>query len=152
MNKRNFCKKPTSYIEQLNLLKKRGLEITDDERIIRYLKQISYYRLSAYFLPYQETKNIFNKNTHFDRILETYRFDRELRLLIFDNIERIEIAIRSQMVNSLAETYKSSHWQDIETIFKASSYSLNPEFNSPFNEFQRIIRKSCNSKKSRSIY
>jgi abortive infection bacteriophage resistance protein len=33
----------------------------------------------------------------FDRVLELYLFDREFRLLLFDTIEKIEIAFRTQM-------------------------------------------------------
>ena len=87
-----FDKKVTTYAEQKELLKSRGLIIHDEGRVIRYLKQISYYHLSAYFIPYQREKDVFNSNIDFDQILQTYLFDRKLRLLVFDCIERVEVA------------------------------------------------------------
>ena len=47
--KKTFHKKFLSVTEQLNLLKKRGLLIENDERAKDYLKHIGYFRLSAYF-------------------------------------------------------------------------------------------------------
>lgn len=37
------------------------------------------------------------------QILNLYRFDRELRLFIFNEIEKIEVAIRSIIVNTACE-------------------------------------------------
>jgi len=144
--KMEFNKKPTTYDEQISLLKTRGLLIPDQERAIRYLKQISYYRLSAYFLTYQQIKDQFNKGVEFNQILDTYRFDRELRLLVFDCMERIEIAIRSQMNHILAQNHMSSHWQDNPDVFKPINPRRHFQVDS-FGEFQKIIRDNCNARK-----
>lgn len=141
-----YNKIPTTHEQQIELLEKRGLEISDKDKAFRYLRQISYYRLSAYFLPYQRIKNEFNVGTTFNKILDNYRFDRELRLIIFDIIERIEVAIRSQMTHILAHKYESSHWQDMSEIFKSPYTNKRGEIVSPFNELQRIIEHNCNAK------
>lgn len=115
--------KPTlTYTEQVELLKLRGLVICDEARTQRHLKNISYYRLSAYMLPYRQKENEilterFNNGTSWDNIYNLYLFDRKLRLLIFDAIERLEIAIRSQIIYQLSHKY-NSHWQDDSSIFK----------------------------------
>lgn len=147
MKKTAFYKKPTSYEEQLNLLLKRGLVIEDRDKVIRYLKQISYYRLSAYFLPFQKEKNIFNAGTSFENILEVYKFDRKLRLLVFDNIERVEITIRAQISHILANKYNNSHWQDNKDIFKKPYKTHQKVLINPYEEFQSIIKKNTASKK-----
>ena len=49
--------------------------------------------------------------------VEEYKFDRKLRLLIFDAIERIEIALRTQVIYQLSHKY-GSHWQNKKNIFK----------------------------------
>lgn len=90
-----YNKKPYSFQKQIELLKSRGLTVDDEPKALSYLQEISYYRLSAYFLPYQSVKDKFETNTSFDQIIKTYSFDRELRLLVFDCIERIEVAIRT---------------------------------------------------------
>jgi len=147
MDKIEYNKIPTSYEDQIALLKQRGLQIPDDGKALRYLQQISYFRLSAYFLPYQNIKDRFNEGVDFDQILDTYRFDRELRLLVFDCIERIEVAIRSQITQILAHNYKSSHWQDNPLVFlppyKDKRTGL---MTSPYSDLQQIIQKSCTAK------
>lgn len=144
--RRIYRKQPTTYDEQISLLLGRGLLIPEENNARRYLQQISYYRLSAYFLSYQQHKDIFNEGVNFNNILDLYKFDRELRLLIFDCIERIEVAIRAQMNHVLVQKYNSSHWQDIERIYKPSYYNKLGEEINPYNDFQAIINKSCNSK------
>lgn len=80
MNKQVYTKVPLSFQDQLVLLKSRGLEVPNESKALSYLQEISYYRLSAYFLPYQSTKDQFDPGTTFEQILDTYTFDRELRL------------------------------------------------------------------------
>lgn len=117
-----YNKPPLAYSEQVELLKSRGLIINYEERTQRHLENISYYRLSAYMIPYRQKKNgiltdRFNQGTSWDDIYNLYVFDRKLRLLIFDAIERLEIAIRSQIIYQLSHKY-NSHWQDNPSIFK----------------------------------
>lgn len=86
----------------------RGLLVPDIERAERYLSFISYYRLSAYTIPFQipdasgNGLHRFKPSTRFDDVLALYIFDRELRLLVMDAIERIEVAVRAQISNVLA--------------------------------------------------
>lgn len=114
---KTYKKKPLTYSQQVDLLKSRGLHFENISRAERYLSEISYYRLSAYFLPFCSKKDKFNDNASFDRILDLYLFDRELRLLVFDAIERIEVAIRTQMIYQLSHKYNDSHWQDNAALF-----------------------------------
>ncbi|WP_440993082.1 Abi family protein [Cysteiniphilum litorale] len=99
-----FIKPALSLEQQLDLLIERGLIVDDINRAKRYLEHIGYYRLSAYMIPYYENKvtHHFTKNTQFDDILNLYIFDRKLRLLLLEAIERIEISFRSQVTNSFA--------------------------------------------------
>lgn len=146
MSKKPFDKKPLVYEDQLNLVKSRGLVVADDSRAIRYFQQISYYRLSAFFLPYQQQKDKFNTGTTFDQILDNYSFDRELRLLVFDCIERIEIAIRTQLIYALATKYNNSHWQDDKTIFKQAYINHRGDSIDSFSELQKIINNARSAK------
>ena len=95
--------------EQINLLRKRGLILPNPERTLHYLQFIGYYRLSGYFPPFLDASGKFQKNTSFDQILNCYIFDRKLRLLIMDAVERIEIALRTTISNILCEHY-DAHW------------------------------------------
>lgn len=142
MSKRVYNKTPLSFTDQLELLKSRGLCVDDEPKALSYLQEISYYRLSAYFLPYQAKKDTFNSGTTFKQIIDTYSFDRELRLLVFDCIERIEVAIRTQIIYQMALHYKDSHWQDNQSLFIKPFYNKVGIKVDPFSEFQAIISKA----------
>lgn len=142
MSKKNYNKTPLSFQDQVSLLKQRDLVVDNEPKTIDYLQEISFYRLSAYFLPYQKTKDKFNPNTNFKQIIETYSFDRELRLLVFDCIERIEVAIRTQMVYGMATHYNDSHWQDNQNLFITPHYNKIGNLVDPYSDFQSIISKA----------
>ena len=112
--------KPALTIEQqLSVLSQRGLMIPDRERARQYLENVSYYRFSAYTRPFyipQQIEHRFLLGTTFDGVLSLYIFDRELRLLLLDAIERVEVALRSQMTNCLAEHY-GAHGYTAPEIF-----------------------------------
>ncbi len=118
-----YKKPPLSYTEQVALLQSRGTFVPDIPRAERLLANISYYRLSPYMLPYKKKENgtiidSFKEGTTWDMVYDLYVFDRKLRLLVFDAIERLEIAIRTQIIYQLSHKY-GSHWQDNPSIFKA---------------------------------
>lgn len=144
--KKPYDKNPLSFEQQLQKLKDRKLIISDDDKALHYLSQISYYRLSAYFLPYQKTKDTFDADTTFKQIIDTYSFDRELRLLIFDAIERIEVAIRTQIIYCMA-THNNSHWQDDKSLFN-NPYTTRAGYTiDPYTDFQSIISKAKDKKR-----
>lgn len=142
MSKRVYNKGPLSFEEQIALLKSRGLHIENEAKAISYLKEISYYRLSAYFIPYQQVKDTFNAGIEFRQIIKTYSFDRELRLLLFDCIERVEIAIRTQIIYGMALAYNESHWQDNRGHFIQPYHNKIGRLVDPYNDFQAIISRA----------
>ncbi len=71
------------------------------------LTRVNYYRLTGYLYPFKKhgEENFVDGTTLF-AIMERYNFDKKLRLLILDGIERIEVAIlRSQLVEYFATKY-----------------------------------------------
>lgn len=101
-----FEKPALTVDELLNKLRERGLSVADPQCARHYLSNISYYRLSAYMRPFyvpHQDKHSFLPGTSFEQVLDLYIFDRELRLLLLDAIERLEVALRAQMTNTLAE-------------------------------------------------
>jgi abortive infection bacteriophage resistance protein len=100
-----YTKQPISIATQISLLKDRGLIFEDEERAAHYLSNISYYRLRAYTYPFQDNEgktHPFKKRVTFEEILKLYVFDRQLRLLLFNAIEKIEIALRTQIIHEYA--------------------------------------------------
>lgn len=97
-------KRPTTYDEQINKMKERGCLFSDENYAKEILKQINYYRLTAYFLPYKENDKYIS-GTSFDNMYRTYEFDRKLRRLLLSAIEEIEIMLRAQISYYHAHTY-----------------------------------------------
>jgi abortive infection bacteriophage resistance protein len=97
-----YTKPSLSFEQQADLLISRGLLVNNRSDLIDILKAVNYCRLSAYWQPFVENTGNgnwhFKKGTTLDMIWNPYRFDRQLRVLFVDAIERIEIAIRSQLV------------------------------------------------------
>ncbi len=147
MSGKTYSKPFRSFDDQIALMQSRGLDVPDPVRAKMYLQQINYYRLSAYFLPFQSVNDRFDSGITFEHIIKTYSFDRELRLLVFDCIERIEIAIRTQFIYKLAEKYNDSHWQDNPSLFIRPFTDQYGKTVDPYNDFQKIIDKAKNARK-----
>lgn len=69
----------------------------------QWLRNVGYYRLSGYWYPYRvanrdkphQRLDGFQPGTCFDDIVLLYEFDRKLRTLLHDGIERVEVALRT---------------------------------------------------------
>lgn len=107
-----FTKPPLTIPQQLAKLKARGLVIADPAAAEHCLRYVGYYRLSAYALTFQDCTQPgkpFRPGTSFEQVVDLYRFDRELRLLVLDAIERVEVAVRSALNNELGLLH-GAHW------------------------------------------
>ncbi|MDR0738527.1 MAG: Abi family protein [Prevotellaceae bacterium] len=93
--------------EQITLLKSRGMLMKDEQKAAFYLGHISYFRLKGYWWDMQtdRTSHIFAPNSYFEDIIARYNFDRQLRLILFDAIEFIEIALRAKLIYHLSQAY-----------------------------------------------
>lgn len=107
-----------SYDEQLALLVSRGMEIADYDNALHCLQTLGYYRLSAYWYPFRTfeaskacthknpayiRKDEFYPNTQFSDAVDLYAFDKKLRLLTFEALECIEIAVRVDIAHLLGK-------------------------------------------------
>ena len=106
-----YTKSPLTFEQQLQQLKDRGLIIDDDDLALFHLKTISYYRLSAYWHPFRKTEqddvlsDDFEEGTQFTEVIRLYEFDRRLRLLVMDAIERIEVYARTLFTYHIGHRY-----------------------------------------------
>jgi abortive infection bacteriophage resistance protein len=96
-----YDKKPLTFEEQADLLLSRNLVVNRDE-LIEKLSKVSYYRLSGYWFPFLRADYTFYPGTTFSTIWHRYTFDRQLRLLFLDAVERTEIVIRTEVVYRLS--------------------------------------------------
>ena len=118
-SKITFEKQAFTIDQHIVLLKRRGLLLEDESRVRHYLCFIGYYRLSGYFLPFQipgDTAHTFYPGTTFDQVLQTYIFDRKLRRLVMDAVERIEVAARTVISDVMSQSH-GAHWYMEKTLF-----------------------------------
>ena len=139
-NKSNLYKKEhKTFEEQLELLKQKGLIVFNEQYALTKLKHINYYRLSAYFLPFQhkkddlENRDKFLPNTAFEDIIQLYTFDTELRKIIFEAIESIEVYFRTQIAYYHSSSFGAFGYLNID--------NLRSNLNQEFYELQQDILK-----------
>lgn len=120
MAKRNFGKEYKTPQELVSLLEARGLIINDCQKAQLYLQSIGYYRLSAYMHPFlREPKSLhqYKEGASFKKVMMLYRFDKKLRLFLFNEIEKIEIAVREAVMNMTAERTGDIYWLTNSSFF-----------------------------------
>lgn len=108
-----FTKQFTSSEDLVNLLRSRGLQIENRKNAELYLDNIGYYRLSAYMYPLLQMPKVahrYKKGTSFQQVMMLYRFDKKLRLFMFNEIEKIEIAIRRSVMQIPADMTNDPFW------------------------------------------
>jgi len=114
-----YGKQALTIADQVALLQVRGLQVADPVRAAKLLETISYYRLAGYWWPMQDDRvnHSFKPGSQFDTVISLYNFDRELRLLMFDIIERIEIALRTRLIYVFSMAH-SPWWFEDPTLFR----------------------------------
>ena len=88
-----------TYIEQINALKNDGFTIsaTKEQQVIKILQRIGYSRLKQY--AFQQS------NTDILGIYDVYEFDRQLRLLLLEYLEKVEILMRTTIIHHHSQKY-----------------------------------------------
>lgn len=133
-----YCKPHLSHAAQAALLIRRGL-VADFNLLVSRLKDVGYCRLRAYMHPFRkrnskgEIEDSFVHGTTLDKVWLHYRFDRKLRFLLIDAIERIEVALRSNIAYH--------HTKDLSP-FAYASPSYFPKWKGYMQGLERVrIRK-----------
>lgn len=110
---------PLTHEQQVNLLILHGLCADNDQEraeIAERLRNIGYYRLEEYTWPFRKLNKdaagnlipyprspYFKDGIHMHLIWETYLFDRRLRILLLDAIERFELSMRNRITQILVD-------------------------------------------------
>lgn len=111
-----------SFKDQLQLLKSRGMQVDNDDAALDYLERIGYYRLSGYWYPMRRIDHAESKRqntpvraddfvpgSRFEDAVRLYVFDKKLRLLALDALERIEMAVRVDVAYNLGKRDPLAH-------------------------------------------
>jgi len=142
-----YAKPALTVDDQVDRLRDRGLALGDRAAAIKQIRAIGYYRFSAYCLPFEHKTTsgsprtkLFLSGVHFDHIIDLYVFDRKLRLLVMEAIERIEVAVRSSWVNHM-------------TLVNGAHAHLNPDlFRAPFKHAKMVAKLAADVEDSQEEF
>jgi abortive infection bacteriophage resistance protein len=100
-----FSKPWLPYRDQLRLLVSRGLGIDDSARAATILSHLKYYRFSGYCLAFEARRHQFRSGVSFEQVYGAYEFDRELRRLLTEALEWVEIDVRTVVAHEFARRH-----------------------------------------------
>lgn len=100
-----YTKPWLSIDDQLLKLESYGLTILDRPAAENFLKHLNYYRFSGYGLAFEHSRHEYCSGTIFEDIRAAYNFDRDLRDLITESLEIIELDLRAIIAHSFGEEY-----------------------------------------------
>jgi abortive infection bacteriophage resistance protein len=129
--------------QQVALLQQRGLDVSDPGLAQACLERIGYYRLSGYWYPFRKSRlgvnpvngaplidpatrkqqvivdDDFRANSSFRQVMDLYVFDKRLRLILLDAIERIEVALRVDIALLLGQRSPYAHRDpaELDSVF-----------------------------------
>lgn len=106
-----------TFAQQLQLLGERGLVIEDADMALHTLERLGYYRLAGYFYPLRQTnprgtagrQDAFAHGASFKLLADLYEFDKQLRMLVLDAAERLEVALRVCIAYELGRLNPAAH-------------------------------------------
>jgi abortive infection bacteriophage resistance protein len=144
-----YAKPALPIAAQIAKLESEGMVIADHAAAEHCLQHISYYRLSAYWLPFEYPKNHvgprFKPGTTLEGVMALYEFDRKLRLLVLDAIERVEVAVRGSWAYQMAmlggphEYLNAAHYSDANK-YNRNCIRLDEEVNRSKDRFIKHYR------------
>lgn len=92
--------------------------------------------------------HLYKEGATFNKVMMLYRFDKKLRLLLFNEIEKIEIAVREAVMNMTAERTgdiywltNSAHFRD-QSIFVNSMAMLSKEYERSTEDFIEHFKRT----------
>ena len=127
--------------EQIALLQSRGLLIKDDLQTRDFLLKNNYYRISGYSLTLRN-RDAFYKGTTLTNIMDIYCFDHELRHLLLQYLETIEVTIKSIYAYEFCQRYGALGYLD----------QMNFTDKVQYNKIIEKTKRQCDSRHAHEAY
>lgn len=115
--------------EQIAKLKEHGVVFKDEEKAKEILLDVGYYRLGFYSFPFEISFPKLKGRTHelregtsFSEIVDLYYFDYDLRRILLNALNRIEVNIRTTITYIVSNHYKSSPTWFVDPSIMQSSF------------------------------
>lgn len=116
----------------------------DPAEIEHCLNTVNYYRLSGYWHPFLKGGDRFVEGTDFSLVWSRYLFDRKLRLLAMDALERVEVAVRTSI--------SYHHAIDHGAFAYAEDRDSMPKFNKARKHSDFVRRVSDQASRSKEVF
>lgn len=126
-----FTKPPMSHSQLLKKVKARGLgglTTPEDEKLFyRTLQRLGYYRLTGYFLAFQQLlspldPHKFVPGATFQNVLELHELDTALRNLALEALGKIEVALRTSICEQMCRQH-DAHWHLKPSAFATGKHT-----------------------------
>ncbi len=115
-----LLKEPKTFYELVKRLKEKGLIVNDEISCESFLSHVNYYNFTGYLLTFRDKSGERYKNVTFELAKDIFFFDKELRSIIFQQIESTELHLRTAISNYHALKYGADGYE--------SSSNFNPTF------------------------
>jgi abortive infection bacteriophage resistance protein len=140
-----YSKSSLTTAQHIQLLKDRNLDIPCEIRATKYLNNVGYFRLTGYMYHLQtmDGNHSFIGEVSFDTIINLYQFDKKLRAIIIEYMERIEVAVKAKLTNMYSLSY-GFFWYTKEELFadREIFHNINEEIAKTFENPQEGFLKS----------
>jgi abortive infection bacteriophage resistance protein len=157
-----YIQQPKSVEQLQQMLLDKGMLYEDEPSFKRQLSQIGYFRLKNYMRPFEVVdkhgNHTYQNDTYFETIIDNYKFDCYLRVILFEAISYIEIAIKSLMNYSMTKA-GGAHWYlDPDSYLDQFNTILDENYKSRYDIFLKKLSDDCNKnpeqivRKYREVY
>lgn len=148
-----YAKPWLSLDEQVDKLESRGVDIGSASSAKLILQQVGYYRLTGYLYSFRDSE-IYADDSGRERIrvLGNYRpgtsiayaarlidYDRELRMLVLDAVERIEVSLRMQIGYTLGGRSAWAHREPANFVPGFTTDTAGPNTGEPTSGLTRWL-------------
>ncbi|MCX6148409.1 MAG: Abi family protein [Candidatus Kapabacteria bacterium] len=148
-SKIKFDKEAKNYDEQIEILLNRGMTFKNKSKAKFILENISYYRLSGYWYQYYKSleDKTFKIEIDFDDCFNTYCFDKELRKILIEELEKIEVSIRAKISYNLSNKYGGFWFNNTKLVNSLVTHSnLISKINNEYQRSDELFIKSYKKK------
>ena len=94
-----------------------ALVISDPAAATEFLRHVNYYRLSGFCLAFEASRHQFRQGVTLEAVRHAYYFDRELRDLVTEALEVVELDFRTIVAYHFGQTYGAFGHTDATRFF-----------------------------------
>lgn len=128
--KLKYTKQAKPLDDQLAILRSRNVVINDENKAKEYLSDIGYYRLGFYSFPFELTYPYLDSRrchnvqpgTTIEDIVALYYYDFDLRAILNRYLSRIEVSIRTTLINQLSLKYSTDQYWFVNPAVVTSKF------------------------------